>query len=285
MAKGFPREALEALEDLSEHTRAALPTLEVSEATWVSRLRGVLDPLDAALVASLPSLRAADLYLGCALEGQDPAALEIFERALVPHIDRAIESFATSADHRDELRQRVRIRVLVSTDGGPAKISQYSGRGSLAGWLRTIAARVALNEARNGRPHDDLDEVPEVGIRDTPEFSRMREEHRGLFMDCLRAAFTELEPRQRAIVRLHHGNQMTAVALARSYSVHESTMSRWLASARVAMAENFERLATEAVAERGAADQLLAVMQSRLDMSLQSLFATRPPTPDDASPQ
>lgn len=270
---GFSGDALDDLCRRTEEAQNAFPGLSVGRAPWVARLAKALNPSGVAAV-SPGEIRVSDLYLSCGLEAQDPNALEVFERELVPQIDRALRSLARSADERDELRQLVRVRVLVSTGQQPARISKYSGRGSLAGWIRTIAARVASNHRRSQRPHADLDQIPELGISETPEFACLRDDHRLVFLKCLRGAFGALEPRQRAIVRLHYGNQMTAVALSRSYAVHESTMSRWLATARVAMAEHFEQLAVEAVGEHASATNLLAVIRSRLDLSLQSLFAT-----------
>ena len=273
---GFPAGSVAHVRDLSTRAREVFEMLDVPNAVWAARLAAVLDLHDDDAVRdSIAKLQLADLYLSCALAAHHPAALKLFERLMVPQIDRALRSFALGTDERDELRQRVRVRVLVSTADEPAKVAQYSGRGSLSGWIRTVAARVAINTRRDTQSHTDLDKIPEVGLTETPEFSCLRQEHRAVFMDCLRNAFAQLTSRERAIVRLNYGSQMTAVALARSYSVHESTMSRWLASARSTMAINFETLAADALGENGSIGDLLKVIQSRLDMSLHSLFATQ----------
>lgn len=276
---GFPAGSVAHVRELSTHAREVFEMLDVPDAVWAARLAEVTDLRDDDAVRdSIGKLQLADLYLSCALAAHAPAALKVFEQLMVPQIDRALRSFALGTDERDELRQRVRVRVLVPTPDAPAKVAQYSGRGSLSGWIRTVAARVAINTRRDTQSHTDLDKVPDVGLADTPEFSCLRQEHRTLFMDCLRGAFAQLTSRERAIVRLNYGSQMTAVALARSYSVHESTMSRWLASARATMALNFERLAADALGETGSVGDLLKVLQSRLDMSLHSLFATKTPS-------
>lgn len=271
---GFGGEALDELCRATAEARAEHPALAVDDIVFAERLASVLGGDGQ---TRIDELRVPDLYLSCALAARDPSALEWFEEHLVPQIDRGLRSFTLSSDERDELRQRIRIRVLLSSADTPARISTYSGRGSLAGWIRTVASRLASNHRRDDRPHAELDRIPELALTDTPEFSCLREQDRVVFRECLRGAFGSLDSRQRAIIRLHYGNGMAAVALARSYNVHESTMSRWLAAARVAMAECFKTLAVEAVGEQGSATNLLELIRSRLDLSLQSLFATTTP--------
>lgn len=188
-----------------------------------------------------------------------------------------------SPDESSEIRQRVRIHLLVAEPDAVPRITQYTGRGSLGGWLRTVAARQALSARRSEKRVAPIEDVPELALHDTPEFNCLRHEHRSLFVGKLKEAFGALDRHERTLLRLRYANGMTAVSLAKTYGVHESTMSRRLASARKQMASNFERCVLTALGLRAALPEFLAVMQSRLDASLQSLFATQSPPADAPS--
>ena len=223
----------------------------------------------------MSSLRVADLWLATALASGNERALDVFESALMPEVERALRRFSLSDDEHSELRQRVRIRLLVSeTPPSPPRIATYEGLGSLAGWVRTISARLALNLRRDQRGHAPLEEVPEFALPGTPEVASLRAEHRTLFVGSLKQAFRELETRDRTLLRLRYAQNMTAVSLARLYGVHESTLSRRLASARETMAKNFQRIAVERMGATNTSD-VLGLLQSRVETSLDSLLSSR----------
>ena len=99
-------------------------------------------------------------------------------------------------------------------------------------------------------------------------------ERQAEFWACLRAAFESLEPRARTVLRLRYRVGMTATAIAHSYAVHESTMSRWLAGARETLILEFEERATAKLGPDLGPDELRRVLHSRLELSLQGLFST-----------
>ena len=88
--------------------------------------------------AGLPE-HDADVYLAIALANGNTDALRIFEDKLVPQIDQALRRLRLPAVTKDEVRQTVRMDLLVG-DGSP-KIADYAGRGELVGWLRVTATR------------------------------------------------------------------------------------------------------------------------------------------------
>ena len=49
------------------------------------------------------------------------------------------------------MRQRLRERLFVGSDGEPARLASYSGRGPLGTWVRIAAIRLALNLRRSER--------------------------------------------------------------------------------------------------------------------------------------
>ncbi len=252
------------------------PHCELDAATWASVLARA--QAAAAEARSDPdSLQTADLWLATSLGQGDERALQIFESTLMPEVDRALRRFALSQDEHLELRQRVRIRLLVSQDGtAPPRIATYAGLGRLAPWVRTISARLALNLRRDTRKHAALDEIPEFALPATSEIASLRSEDRSLFVSLLKAAFRELSPADRTLLRLRYAQNMTAVSLARAYGVHESTLSRRLASARKAMADNFRRGAAAHLGVDASTD-VFGLVHSRVESSLESLLASVDP--------
>jgi len=224
----------------------------------------------------LGTLDAADLWLCAALAEGDAKAMRVFERRLGPEIRLALVRFSLSDDQRCELAQRVRVRLLVAGKDGPPRIGLYRGRGSLEGWTRTVTARLALNEIRDRGGVEPLDPAPEL-VGASPEFTTLRASRRELFMHALRQAFQSLEHRERVLLRLRYLDGVQANALAGSYDVHESTMSRWLANARTELRARFDAEARTLVADEVAVAELLGAMQSRFGQSLQQLFVSDQP--------
>lgn len=126
---------------VSREGAAAWPTVAIAQDVLASRLGDRLEG----------DVRGADLYLAVALELGDRAALQVFESSLVPALRAALGRACKSAAVIDEVVQRVRVRVLVGSDDAPAKITSYTGRGSLGAWLRVTAMRALSNLARSER--------------------------------------------------------------------------------------------------------------------------------------
>lgn len=267
---GFSPSAVAELLERTQRAHADLPAEQVSEATWASRLAEACPADHRNVRVAADELRVGDLWLATLLEANETGSVKRFETTLMPEIDIVVRRFEKDPDARDELRQVVRIKLLVGTPGVAAKIGQYAGHGRLAGWARTVAARVAFNAKRGERKHDSPDILEALQLASTPEYRCLRAERQTEFWMCLRAAFESLEPRARTVLRLRYRVGMTATAIAHSYAVHESTMSRWLAGARETLILEFEARASANLGP----DELRRVLQSRLELSLQGLFST-----------
>lgn len=229
----------------------------------------------------LGTLNAADVWLCAALAEGEAKAVRVFERRLGPEIRLALGRFSLSDDQRAELAQRVRVRLLVAGKDAAPRIGLYRGWGSLEGWTRTITARLALNEIRDRGGVEPLERAPDL-IGASPEFAALRASRRELFMQALRQAFQSLGHRERALLRLRYLDGVQANALAGSYDVHESTMSRWLAHARTELQTRFDAEARTLVTDEVAVAELLGAMQSRFGQSLQQLFVSELADPTEA---
>jgi RNA polymerase sigma-70 factor (ECF subfamily) len=112
----------------------------VDEAAFVAAVALRVDP-DAEPARALGGMRAGDLVLALACARGEPAALARFDVELREAIDRAAARFRDAPIQRDELRQAIRERLLVATDGALPRVASYQGRGDLRCWVRRVGTR------------------------------------------------------------------------------------------------------------------------------------------------
>ena len=217
-----------------------------------------------------------DLFLAWAAGGGDRAALRHFERLVGPDVEGAARRVDRSAAFVDEVRQALRVRLLVA-EGGHARISDYVGRGPLKGWVGVAALRVALNLKRAAGPagKDILAEL--VSGEADPELRHLKTLYRAEFREALEAALTTLPERQRAILRLTFVDGLRLAQLARLYQVHESTVSRWVSQAAAAVAEDARsRLVARLSLSPSSLDSVRRMVASNLDLSIARILQDKP---------
>lgn len=209
---------------------------------------------------------------GC-LEG-DRAALELFDRELETVVPIAVRHLG-SASFVADLIQVLRVRLLVADDRAEPRIAGYSGSGPLGGFIRVAAIRLALNlrkaEDREGREQvNDLD----LPSNADPELDYLRARYAGDLQRALTAAVQKLEPRDRALLRMHHARGMTVDELGKLFDVHRATAARWIVRARETLLASVKReLASLLAVDTRDAASLLRLVDSQLGLSLRGLLA------------
>lgn len=255
----------DALAGLWQTAREAWPGVEVPADTFMRHLA-------ARAKGDLGALRSADLYLACACLRGDAVALRLFDERVIAKLDKAIAGVDSRQDVIDEIRQRVRERLLIADGSQVPRLEEYGGQGSLLGWARTVAVRLALNQRRDlGReqPEDDavLAELPLSG-RDI-ELDYVRAQHRQDFTAAFRDALGSLEPRARNILRLSYVDRLSIDQIGAIYGAHRATAARWLNAARDELvARTRAQLAERLKLTTSDLDSLLGVLQSHLEVSL-----------------
>ena len=169
----------------------------------------------------------------------------------------------------DEVVQILRVALLVGAPGGEPKLAQYSGRGELGGFVRTVAVRLALDRKRARQPValGDLARRLITPLSD-PDVDYQKELYTARFAEALEAAWTRLPAAERLLLRYH------LLDLAVIYRIHRSTAARRCVSAR-------QRLVAGTRAELGRAvgvstrtvDSILRLIATRLDARLGPLPA------------
>jgi RNA polymerase sigma-70 factor (ECF subfamily) len=261
-------DALEAaLGAMVERGRAAWPRIALAETAFVehvaSRLAG-----EAMWSSELAELKVEDLYLAFACFRGDAHAVAAFDATFLAEVPRYVARLRPSADFVDELRQALRLRLLVGVGGGAAKIGEYAGRGPLGGWVRVTAIRTALNMQRSGIQHEPA-AAPPVVPAGTPELDLLRARYATEVGRALETTIRGLTVDQRNVLRMHYLDGLSIDAIAAVYGVHRSTSARWITETRDAIVDETKRRLKEVLALTGSeVSSILALVQSQLEISL-----------------
>lgn len=253
---------------------AAWPTLDVRFDRYLAQLaRRVTERAGEPAERVIRTMPAADLYLAAACADGDEPAIAVFQQALVPDLRRALGKLAMPAATLDEAVQRVVVALLV---GERAQIAGYAGRGTLRSWLRTIGVRTARRML--GDKHaptggdEELASLP-AAVRD-PELELLRERYRDEVRRAFAAAFAQLAPRERNVLRQYYIDQLTIDDLAALYRVNRATTARWVAGARLAVVKATRaQLVDEVGVPASQVDSVIRLVRSQLELSVRDLTA------------
>jgi len=279
-----PPEDLNVLERLLgsafESARAPWPGLNLPDETFIRHVSERLPESGAAAAGAIESLLAQlslpELYLACACLHGTPDAVETFERNYLVKLPGVLAYLKQSSALIEDICQMTRVRVLIGTAEGGARISDYTGRGPLLSWMRVIASRVALKLMAAERPppdeHEPLLEALPAPEHDA-ELELIKRRYDGEFRQAVRDAFSAISREDRHLLRLYFVDRVSTPELGTLFRVNQSTISRWLKRARQAVYDETRRLLQERLGlSSGEFASLLLVLDSQLDVSLSQLF-------------
>lgn len=222
---------------------------------------------------------AEEVYLACACGRGQPTALAYLDKHFLSAIPACVAHMKLSAATVDEVTQLVREKLLVARDGGAPKIAAYAGRGKLRGLVQLVSVRTAISLLRKTKRHvsggdDELLAVP--APHDDPELDYLKKRYRRVFREAFHDSVGDLTDRQRNLMRLHLLGGVTLDALATMYAVHRATVTRWLAKARQTLFSGTKRRMRRRLdVGDDEFESVMRLIESRLDVSVQRLFATR----------
>jgi RNA polymerase sigma-70 factor (ECF subfamily) len=183
----------------------------------------------AAVRELLVSLRIEDLALAraCAL-GHEPA----WERFLLRYREKLYDVAGYITKESSSARELADslyadLYGMSAREGQRvSKLASYTGRGSLEGWLRTVMAQEHVNRYRKQRRMVSLDEENEEGV----QYAVAQAEPVAAVDPKLEAAIDEalttLPAEDRFVLASYYLDNRTLAEIARTLSVHESTISR-----------------------------------------------------------
>ena len=273
-----PPEDLEAvLAALVERARAAAPGVHLPASDFAAWL-GERCPRDRPLAAALDGMHIEDLYLACGCARGDRAALQIFERERLSAIPGLLHRVERSPAALDEICQTLRERLLVGTGRARPRILDYSGLGTLVGWMRVAALRIALNHKR-GAPQQSLDEErlgPAAATLD-PELAYLKQRYRSEFAAAFQEALAGLDAKARLILRLHYLDGLNIDRIGALHQVHRATVARWIAGYCRAVQDQARRHLMRALrASPAELDSLERLVESQLEVSIRRALRPEP---------
>jgi RNA polymerase sigma-70 factor (ECF subfamily) len=249
--------------------KAAWPRVRVDArefAVWLSALGREGPP---------PLQRAADLYLAFGCIQEDAAALAGIDALVAAEVPRALTPFRQPAVFQDEIRQQVLAKLLVAPKGQRPKIHDYAGRGPLSAWIRSAAARTALNALDRRGVNVSLDEqAPAARGGADPELEHLQRRYRGPLKAAVEAVLRALPAEDRNVLRFHFVEGLSVEQIAVMRKEHRTTVWRLISRVRKAVLGGVQARFRDEF--RGGKDELSSVLrlvQSQLDVSMERVLA------------
>ncbi len=205
--------------------RAAWPTVDLAPENLAAFLTEKRVP------AQSIRAHAADLYLAAACVAGIPEALACFDATFLSQVDRYLSRMSLAADLVDEVRQRLRIRMI----GHEARIGRYVGTAPLDRWLRLACVRLALDiiDSETRHPAASFDELAErVACTDNPELNAILARYTPIVQQQLKQAIERLSERDRTLLRLYFVEGLNVDSIGTIYRVHRASAARWIGAIR-----------------------------------------------------
>jgi RNA polymerase sigma-70 factor (ECF subfamily) len=254
-----------------DQARVAWPGVELADDVFGSYL------LARSQGAALEMLHTDDLYLACGCVRGDRKALELFDRQFLTPLQPVIAQSGSPGEAAVEVLQIVRQRLLVGSPGLTPRLAEFLGTGSLAGWVRVVAVRAALDHRRDERVsarHTFSSAGSELSQLVSPEDAVIQAQYRTVFKQAFGDAFRSLSTEDRLILRLHFAEGLNLESLAVGMSFSRATAGRRLLQARELLRdETLRRISEHLELPPAEIEAALADLRSRLELSMSSLVS------------
>jgi RNA polymerase sigma-70 factor (ECF subfamily) len=210
----------------------------------------------------LNSLYINDLCLVLACERGDEAAWNDLFANFGSTVRSAARKITSNAEDAEDLANSIWAELhglRTGTNGKPTgKIAYYSGRGSLAGWLRAVVAQLAVDIHRKQSRFVQIEEnrefetlAHEADQKDTIKF-RPTEENPEIFLSekrvqsavesALKKALTEVQTEDKLLIKLYYFDNLNLRQAGASLGFHEATASRRLVKIQTLLRKRIEEI-------------------------------------------
>lgn len=221
-------------------------------------------PLDG-LKDFIDKLQADDLCLIVACEQGNQSAWSDLVSRFSATVRSAARSTSSNEEGAEDLAQSIWAELhglRVRDDGKPAgKLAYYSGRGSLAGWLRAVVAQLAVDQHRKQsrlvqtEEDADFDRIIQDGHEENawsghgdsvnPEIEISKKLAGAEMQKALAASVKQLSAEDRLLVKLYYFDGLRLREAGAVLGVHEATASRRLTRVHAELRQQVERILVE----------------------------------------
>jgi RNA polymerase sigma-70 factor, ECF subfamily len=201
----------------------------------------------AEIKAFVDELRADDLCLVLACERGDETAWDELVKTQDATVKAAARRISPKAEDADDLASSIWAELYGlkhDKDGKlKSKLSYYSGRGSLGGWLRAIVAQLAVDQFRKQSRFVQIEESREfenlanessekaenssvVSHSDNPEQIFTEKQTSRDVSEALNAAIAGLNADDKLLLKLYYYDELKLKEIGQTFGYHEATASR-----------------------------------------------------------
>ncbi len=242
----------------------------------------------------IDEIRSDDLCLIIACERGDETAWE----DLVANFDSTVKSAARKISSNNEDAEDLASSIWAElyglrtdADGNKkSKLVYYSGRGSLAGWLRAVVSQLAVDQFRKVSKFVQIEEdrefenlANEATAGDNHHFTSRIDDPEQMFTEtqtasdvteALSAAVAGLDAEDRLIMKLYYFDDLKLKDIAATFGYHEATASRKLTRVQAEIRKCVEKeLKNKHGWTDGEVKKYLSDTASGLGVNLETMFA------------
>lgn len=242
----------------------------------------------------IDKLQADDLCLIVACEqGNQKAWSDLVERFSAT-VRSAARSASSNEEGAEDLAQSIWAELhglRVREDGKPAgKLAYYSGRGSLAGWLRAVVAQLAVDQHRKQsrlvqtEEDADFDRIIQQGQDENtwsghgeavnPELEFSKKLVGAQMQKALANSVKQLSAEDRLLVKLYYFDGLRLREAGAVLGVHEATASRRLTRVHADLRQQVERTLIEEGWTKPETEQAFSEVGLHLEADIEPLLAT-----------
>lgn len=240
-------------------------------------------------------IRADDLCLIMACERGDEKAWEDLLANFDSTVKSAARKIAAGAEDADDLASSIWAELYglrQDADGvRKSKLGYYSGRGSLAGWLRAVVSQMAVDQFRKQSRLVQIEEPREfeklaeessnhsgndhvVSHAKSPEELLTDKETAGDVTEALQTAVAALEAEDKLILKMYYFDDLKLKDIAAVFGYHEATASRKLVRVQTEIRRSVEKtLRSRHGWNDGEVKRHLSETAAGLGISFEKMFA------------
>ncbi|HEV2826437.1 MAG TPA: sigma-70 family RNA polymerase sigma factor [Pyrinomonadaceae bacterium] len=242
----------------------------------------------------IEKLQADDLCLIVACEqGSQKAWTDLVERFSAT-VRSAARSASSNEEGAEDLAQSIWAELhglRVRDDGKPAgKLAYYSGRGSLAGWLRAVVGQLAIDQHRKQsrlvqtEEDADFDRIIQHGRDEhtwsghaevlNPELQVSTKLAGAQMQKALAECISQLPAEDRLLVKLYYFDGLRLREAGAVLGVHEATASRRLTRVHGELKQQIEQNLMKQGWTTGETERAFSEVAMNLDTDIEPLLAS-----------